>query len=311
MRDIALVPQHDVLHGRRHIGAHHAGEAGEILRQYRVALVRHRRGAFLAFGEEFLRFQHFGALQVPDLGGKALNRRCDHAEGCKIHGVAVARDHLGRDRLRRQSHRLGDMRFDARIDLRECADGAGDRAGRDFLAGGDKPLAGAGELRIGVSEFQPERDRFGMNAVGAADGRRHLVLEGALLQCGENLVDVGDQKIGGAGQLHVEAGIEHVGGGHALMHEARLGADDFRQMGQEGDDVVLGLALDFIDALDVEGGAPGLGPDRLRGLFRNDAEFRQRIGRMRLDLEPDLEARLRLPDGGHFRTGVARNHRRL
>jgi len=181
---------------------------------------------------------------------------------------------------------------------------AGDRAGRDFLAGGDEPLAGAGELRIGVSEFQPERDRFGMNAVGAADGRRHLVLEGALLQCGENLVDVGDQKIGSAGQLHVEAGIEHVGGGHALMHEARLGADDFRQMGQEGDDVVLGLALDFVDALDVEGGVPGLGPDRLRGRFRNDAEFRQRIRRMRLDLEPYLEIASAPPRSRPFPDGL-------
>ena len=75
--------------------------------------------------------------------------------------------------------------------------------------------------------------------------------------------------------------------------------------------VVFGLALDFVDALDIEGGVAGLGPDRRRGLFRNDAEFRLRIRRMGLDLEPDLEARLRLPDGGHFRTGVARNHRRL
>jgi hypothetical protein len=29
---------------------------------------------------------------------------------------------------------------------------------------------------------------------------------------------------------------------------------------------------------------------------------------MRLDLEPDLEARLRLPDGGHFRAGITGNH---
>jgi hypothetical protein len=29
---------------------------------------------------------------------------------------------------------------------------------------------------------------------------------------------------------------------------------------------------------------------------------------MRLDLEPDLEARLRLPDRGHFRAGIAGDH---
>ena len=36
------------------------------------------------------------------------------------------------------------------------------------------------------------------------------------------------------------------------MHEARLGADDFRQVGEEGDDVVLGLALDLVDPRHVE-----------------------------------------------------------
>ena len=203
------------------------------------------------------------------------------------------------------------MFLHARIDLGEGADRARDRAGRDFLAGGDQPLAGAGKFRIGVSELQPERHRLGMDAVGAADGRRHLVLEGALLQRRQHLVDVGDQQVGGAGQLHVEAGVEHVGGGHALVHEARLGADDFRQMGQEGDDVVLGLALDLVDPRDVEGGVPGLGPDRLGGFLRDHAEFRQRVRRMRLDLEPDLEAGLGLPDGGHFRAGIAGDHRRL
>ncbi len=95
------------------------------------------------------------------------------------------------------------------------------------------------------------------------------------------------------------------------MHEARLGADDFRQMGEKGDDVVLGFALDLVDPRDIENDVTGFGPDGFRGLFRDHAELRQRIGGMRLDLEPDLEARLRLPDGGHFRAGIAGKHRRL
>ena len=117
MRDVALVPERHVLHRRRHIGAHHAGEPGDVLRQHRVALVRHGRGALLALGEELLGLQHLGALQVADLGGEPLDRGGDDAERREIHGVAVARDDLGRDRLDREPHRLGDMRFDARIDL--------------------------------------------------------------------------------------------------------------------------------------------------------------------------------------------------
>src|SRR6185437_13392561 len=52
-------------------------------------------------------------------------------------------------------------------------------------------------------------------------------------------------------------------------------------------------------------------PER-RGRFpRNYAEVGLRIGRMRLDLEPYLEAGLGFPDRGHFRAGVAGDHRRL
>ena len=147
--------------------------------------------------------------------------------------------------------------------------------------------------------------------MGAADGRRHLVLEGALLQRGQHAVDVLDQDIGRAYKLDVEAGVEHVGGGHALVHEARVGTDDFGEVGEEGDDVVLGLALDLVDPRHVEGGVLALGPDGFGGFLRDHAEFRQRVRRMRLDLEPDLEARLRLPDRGHFRAGIAGDHREL
>ena len=62
-------------------------------------------------------------------------------------------------------------------------------------------------------------------------------------------------------ELHGEAGVEHVGRGHPLVDEARLGADVLGEVGEEGDDVVLGLALDLVDARDLEGAAL---PHRLR-----------------------------------------------
>jgi hypothetical protein len=240
-----------------------------------------------------------------------LDRRRDHAKGGKIHRVAVARDHLGRDRLRRQTHRPGDVFFHARVDLRKGADSARDRACRDILARGDEAFAGAAEFGIGVGELQPERHRLGVNGMGAADGRRHFVLEGAPFQRRQNLVDIRDQDIRGAAELHIEASVEHVGRSHALMHEARFGADDFGQMGEERDHVVMGFALDFVDPRDVERRVFSLGPDRLRGFLGDHAEFSLRIRRMRFDLEPDLEAGLWLPNGSHFRTGVAGDHRRL
>ncbi|MGY4287573.1 hypothetical protein ACVWXO_006793 [Bradyrhizobium sp. LM2.7] len=134
------------------------------------------------------------------------------------------------------------------------------------------------------------------------------MLEGALLQGGQHLAQVGEQQVGGAGELDVEAGVEHVGRGHALVHEAGFGADDLGEVGQEGDDIVLGLALDLVDAGDVEGGVLRLLPDGLGGLFRNRPEFGESVRRVRFDLEPDLEPGLRLPDRGHFRSGIAGDH---
>ena len=192
------------------------------------------------------------------------------------------------------------MGFDARIDLREGADRARNRAGRDFLARRDEALPGAGEFGIGEGELEPERGRLGVDAVRAADGRRHLVFAGAALERGVERIHVGDEKIGGAHQLHVEAGVEHVGGCHALMHEARFRPDDFGEMGQKGDDIVLDLALDLVDARDIEFRRFALVPDRLRRFLRDDAELGHRVGGMRLDLEPDAKPRLRRPDRGHF-----------
>ena len=139
-----------------------------------------------------------------------------------------------------------------------------------------------------------------MDAVRAADGRRELVLERAALERGQQRVDIGDQEIGGAHELHVEAGVEHVRGGHALVHEARFRPDDLGQMGEEGDDVVLDLALDLVDARDVELRVLALVPDFLRRRLRDHAELGHGVGGMRLDLEPDAKARLRRPDRRHL-----------
>lgn len=45
------------------------------------------------------------------------------------------------------------------------------------------------------------------------------------------------------------------------MQEAGLVADDLGDVGQEGDDVVLGGAFDLVDAVGVEGRVLALGPD--------------------------------------------------
>src|SRR5258708_39026152 len=92
------------------------------------------------------------------------------------------------------------------------------------------------------------------------------------------------------------------------MDIARLRADDLGQMREEGDDVVLDLAFDRVDARDVEGRVLSFFPDFPCRLFRNEPEFGHGVGGVSLDLEPDAEARLGRPDRGHPRPGIARDH---
>ena len=91
------------------------------------------------------------------------------------------------------------------------------------------------------------------------------------------------------------------------LHEAGVLAHKFGQMGQEGDDVVLHLAFDLVDAIDVELHVPGF-PDRLGGVGGHHAQLGQLVGGVGLDLEPDAVFGLGRPDVGHFRPGIARDH---
>ena len=77
---------------------------------------------------------------------------------------------------------------------------------------------------------------------------------------------------------------------------------------RKGDDVVFRHTLDLIDAVDVERNLPGLVPDRPGALFGDHTDLRERVAGMRLDLEPDLEAGLRLPDLDHGGAGIAGDH---
>src|SRR4051812_10242594 len=79
-------------------------------------------------------------------------------------------------------------------------------------------------------------------------------------------------------------------------------------MGEEGDHVMLNLALDLIDPRHVEFGVLAFFPDLLRGFLRHHAQFGERVGGMRLDLEPDAEFGLGRPDRNHPVAGVTGDH---
>ena len=179
------MPQRHVFQRRRHIAAHHAGKTREIFGQHGIALVRHRGRTFLAFREIFLGFEDFRALQMADFSRQPFERTGDDTQRREIGSMTVARESLcvetgsvSRPSLRR------DMLFDARVDIGECADGAGDRTDRDLLPRGDEPGAGTHKFGIIARELHTESRGLGMDAVAAADGDGVLEFEGAALERG-------------------------------------------------------------------------------------------------------------------------------
>ena len=145
--------------------------------------------------------------------------------------------------------------------------------------------------------------------MAAADADVHLVFDCAGLQRGQQLVHIREQEVGGAHQLHVERGVQHVRRRHALMHEARLILPTmFGQVGQEGDDVMFGDGLDLVDAGDVEFDVFGL-PHGVGVFARDHAQIGLGVAGMGLDLVPDAEFGLGRPNGDHVGAAVSGDHR--
>ena len=74
VRDVALVPERDVLERRVAVAADEPRQADDLLAADRVALVRHRRRALLTLRERLLDLADLGLLQAADLEREFLER---------------------------------------------------------------------------------------------------------------------------------------------------------------------------------------------------------------------------------------------
>ncbi len=223
--DVALVPQGDVLEGRHRIAAHQARQAGHVLREDRVALVRHRRRALLGLAEGLLRLADLGALQVADLDGEALDRPGDDGHGREELRVPVARHDLRGERFRHQAESLADVGLDLRRQVRERPDRARQLAEAHAVARRAQALDVALHLGRTSRPLQPEGDGLGVDAVRAPDHRRAAVVLGLNPEGVTQADRTGDQEVRRAHQLHGEGGVEHVGRGEPEVQEAAFRAD--------------------------------------------------------------------------------------
>ena len=192
MRDVALVPQRDVFQGRDH-GRADQPRAGPVrfsgstgLRLCGIADEPFCPGAKYSSAS-----RNFGALQMADLGREPLDRGGDQRQRHEERGVPVARDDLGRDRLRREAELFATYSSTRGSILAKVPTAPEIAQVAISLRAASEALAVARELGLMPGELQPERRRLGVDAVAAPDGRRVFVLEGAPLQRASNRVEVG------------------------------------------------------------------------------------------------------------------------
>src|SRR5215217_1290562 len=169
VRDVALVPQRDVLHAGLGVAAQHPREAADALRGDRVALVGHGARALLAGAEGLLDLAHLRALEVTDLLREALEPGAGQRDRLQQLGVAVARDDLGRDGLGREAEAPEHPRLEIGAERRVRADRARDRSGGGLGEGPLEALGVAVGLEREPGQLEPEARRLGVHAVGAAD----------------------------------------------------------------------------------------------------------------------------------------------
>lgn len=315
VRNVALVPQGNVVKGDLSVGLHDARQAADLLHGDGVALVRHGGAALLPLAERFLGLERIGLLQIADLGRDALaGGRCSGKHAGKV-GVVIAADDLRGQRIMDQAQVLADVLLDERIDGAVGADGTGDGTEGNVLARVLKTVQIALELPGPRAKLHTEGHRLGMDAMGAAGAERIAFLEGAALADLAELFDVLDNQVTGLGELVAQSRVAQVGAGHAVVHPAaglgvalgNIGVDIFLHVGQEGDDVV---ARDFLDLVDLCLLEVGVVANPLGLFFGNTdlAELRLGLAGQDLNLLPNGVLILEGEDVSHLRAGIAIDH---
>ena len=166
VRDVALVPERDVLEPGLGVAAQQPRQPGDRLAMIGLRLCGIADEPFCARRERLLDLADLGALQVADLEGEPLEPGAGDRERREQLGVAVARDDLRRDVLARAGRAAPDARLDRRRGRRVGPDRAGDLAHRGLL---ERALAAGRRLR---SRLEGEAGQLERRTSSARRGRR-------------------------------------------------------------------------------------------------------------------------------------------
>ena len=315
VRDVALMPQRDVIERDLGVGLHDAGEATDLLKRNGIALVRHSRAALLALAERLLHLEGVGLLEAADLGSDTVASRSGSGEHAGQVRMVIARDNLGGQRVVCQTEMLADILLDERVDGAVGANRSGDGSEGDVLAGVHQAVEVTLKLPGPAAELHTEGHGLGVDAVGTAHAQGVALLERAAAADLSELAHILDDDVGRLDELVAQGGVTQVGAGHTVVDPAaglglalrNLGVDVLAHVGEEGDDVMMGDRLDSVDLGPIE---PGVFTNPGSILFGDAAlaEFGLGLTGEHLNLLPNGVLVLEREDVGHLRTGVAIDH---
>ena len=250
----------------------------------------------LAQPQMFSLLAHLGTLEVAHLEGHLLERGGYYREGGYVERMPVPLEHLGRDVGGMYAELLAHIVLDERGDVGEVAHGAAHLAGLDSCGSILEAVDVALHLLVPQGPLEAERGDVCVDSVGPADAGSGLELEGALPEHRLELLEVLEQY--GVGLLEqVAVGRVHdIGGGESVVHPFLLLVEALAHGTGECHDVVAGLLLYLLDALDLEA---GVGAYLLHIFLGHDTEPAPGLGREGLHLEIGAELVLFGPDVAH------------
>src|SRR5436309_14009885 len=304
MRNLALVPERNVLESGLRIRAHHARQPADLLAGDGIPLVRHRRRSFLFFAEILFRFADFGALKMANLGSDFFERAGYHGKSGQISRMAVALNDLRRNCGGFQSKARADFFLQLRAEMGEGANRPGELSYAHVLRCVLKTRDIALRFGIPVGQLDSKSNRLGVHTVGAADHGRVFEFPGTAFQdLGELLKTRADDFRSLTNEQSL-SGINHVVGGQSVMEPARFRAHDLSDSRRKSDNIMAHFGFDLIDPLQ-----PEVRPlaDSFGSLFRDPASFGQGFSGGDLNRQPGAKAVLIAPNAAHFRAGVAWN----
>src|SRR6266446_1883351 len=212
-------------------------------------------------------------------------------------GVQVALNDLRGNWRRAQAQLPAVEGLDFRRQMRARADGAGQFADRYGLASDLKAFERAAKFVIHQRQLQAESGRLGMNAMAAANHGRELIFFCLESDDLAQPLDIGEQNVRRLHHLDAKGGVNDVAASEAEMEPAAgRRANVLRDIGHEGDDVMVEGAFEFLTTLYTER-RPGLHPSQV--IFWHDARGAKGFAGEQFDLQPDLELALFAPDFPH------------